>query len=104
MLNDHSCTTALDLYRLLRHFNLHNELLSVPSSGRSRHRFREAKIKVLTWLALEGSPHIDHMCSECTEIIPDPDVEGGALGQVSSLSYPSKKERLADFWFEINGP
>ncbi|EGG07887.1 uncharacterized protein MELLADRAFT_85187 [Melampsora larici-populina 98AG31] len=78
-LSDHCCTTALDVHRLLRQFNLRKRMMSVPNSGGSRHRFREPKLNVLTWTELEGSPYIDHMCSECTEIINDPRVTGGGL-------------------------
>lgn len=81
LLSDETCTTALDLHRLLRHFDLRNEIMTVLNSGGARHRFREAKMKVLAWLELEGSPNIDHMCSECTELMPDPDVPGGCLGK-----------------------
>ncbi|EGG06956.1 uncharacterized protein MELLADRAFT_86206 [Melampsora larici-populina 98AG31] len=34
---------------------------------------------VLMWTELEGSPYIDHMCSECTEILEDLNVTGGGL-------------------------
>ncbi|EGG00770.1 uncharacterized protein MELLADRAFT_93025 [Melampsora larici-populina 98AG31] len=78
-LSDHCCTTALDVHRLLRQFNLRNIPMSVSNSGGSRHRFQKSKLTVLTWTELEGSPYIDHMCSECTEILEDPNVEGGGL-------------------------
>ncbi|KAH9809260.1 hypothetical protein DFH28DRAFT_1086635 [Melampsora americana] len=71
-LSDHCCSTALDLICLLRQFNIRNRVMSVSNSG--------AKLLVLTWMELEGSPYIDHMCSECTEILPDPNVPGGCLG------------------------
>ncbi|EGG05202.1 uncharacterized protein MELLADRAFT_88266 [Melampsora larici-populina 98AG31] len=78
-LSDHCCTTALDLQRLLRHFNLRDRHMTVSNSGGSRHRFREAKQAILTWMELEGSPNLDHMCSECTKILEDPNVPGGGL-------------------------
>ncbi|EGG12705.1 uncharacterized protein MELLADRAFT_86949 [Melampsora larici-populina 98AG31] len=78
-LSDHCCTTAMDIHRLLRQFNLRNRMMSVSDSGGSQHRFRDPKMTVLMWTELEGSPYIDHMCSECTEILEDPNVPGGGL-------------------------
>ncbi|KAH9811467.1 hypothetical protein DFH28DRAFT_1084999 [Melampsora americana] len=72
-LSDHCCTTAMD------QFNLRKRMMSILNSGGSRPCFREAKMTVLTWAELEGSPYIDHMCSDCTEIYEDPDVPGGGL-------------------------
>ncbi|KAG0152053.1 hypothetical protein CROQUDRAFT_310858 [Cronartium quercuum f. sp. fusiforme G11] len=40
---------------------------------------------VLAWIKLEGSPYVDHICSECTYIEEDPNIEGGGLGYWSMV-------------------
>ncbi|KAH9818971.1 hypothetical protein DFH28DRAFT_1147882 [Melampsora americana] len=112
-LSDHCCTMALDLKRLLRHFSIRHRQMTVPNSGGSRHRFREAKLAVLTWMELEGSPYIDHMCSECTEILDDPNVPGGGLALCAiamdgiTIGHPrcsATKEQLATLNLLIPNP
>ncbi|EGG03490.1 uncharacterized protein MELLADRAFT_90187 [Melampsora larici-populina 98AG31] len=112
-LSDHCCTTALDLYRLLRQFNIRNCQMSVSNSGGSRHRFRDSKLTVLTWMELEGSPYIDHMCLECTEIFEDPQVPGGGLALRAiamdgiTIGHPrcsATKEQLASINPSISNP
>ncbi|EGG08623.1 uncharacterized protein MELLADRAFT_84719 [Melampsora larici-populina 98AG31] len=39
----------------------------------------DPKQAILTWMELKGSPNLDYMCSECTEILEDPNVPGGGL-------------------------
>lgn len=71
----------MDLHHLLKHFDRRDRLLTVPDGGHARQRFHEAKLAVLALIELKGSPYIDHICSECTYIQDDPDVEGGGLGK-----------------------
>ncbi|KAG0147198.1 hypothetical protein CROQUDRAFT_670730 [Cronartium quercuum f. sp. fusiforme G11] len=75
--SDHLLQGALDLHLILPHYQKCNLPLNVPMSNKSRPRFEAAKVQVLSWLDLEGSDFIDHICDKCTNVTPINDGEDG---------------------------
>ncbi|EGG07061.1 uncharacterized protein MELLADRAFT_85963 [Melampsora larici-populina 98AG31] len=59
------CSDALDIHRLLYHFDLRGAVLTVPNTGLDSSRYLKAMKEQLEYWSKSGTEYRDHACDKC---------------------------------------